>query len=152
MLYAANSSPDTEVAAWSLYDGTSDETYEVTGEAVPPYGTVLDAMRDGWRVIKYPDLRPPSPAKSTTSPTWSSNSYWKSWSRSMVNHNGSSPDLRLTSREMARFVRDGLLRFDHLVPRDLCAEAAPCPRACRWLIATATCSSCASTRRCASSG
>ena len=61
VLYAANSSPDTEVVAWSLYDGTSDETYEATGEAVPPYATVLDAMRDGWRVIKYPDLRPPSP-------------------------------------------------------------------------------------------
>lgn len=34
-----------------------------------------------------------------------------------------SPDLRLTSREMARFVRDGFLRFDDLVPRDLCAAA-----------------------------
>ncbi len=63
VLYAANSSPDTKVVAWSLYDGTSDETYEATGEAVPPYATVLDAMRDGWRVIKYPDLRPPSPGQ-----------------------------------------------------------------------------------------
>ena len=63
VLYAANSSPDTEVVAWSLYDGTSDETYEATGEAVPPYPTVLDAMRDGWRVIKYPDLRPPGPGQ-----------------------------------------------------------------------------------------
>lgn len=61
VLYAANSSPDTEVVAWSLYDGTSSDTYEAAGEAVPPYATVLDAMRDGWRVIKYPDLRPPSP-------------------------------------------------------------------------------------------
>lgn len=34
-----------------------------------------------------------------------------------------APDLRLTSREMARFVRDGFLRFDDLVPRDLCAAA-----------------------------
>ena len=42
----------------------------------------------------------------------------------MANHSGTSPDLRLTSREMARFVRDGLLRFDDQVPRDLCAEAA----------------------------
>ena len=63
VLYAANSSPDTDVVAWSLYDGTSDQTYEATGEAVPPYATVLDAMRDGWRVIKYPDLRPPSPGQ-----------------------------------------------------------------------------------------
>ena len=42
----------------------------------------------------------------------------------MADHNGTSPDLRLSSREMARFVRDGLLRFDNLVPRELCAEAA----------------------------
>ena len=63
VLYAANSSPDTEVVAWSLYDGTSDQTYEAAGEAIPPYATVLDAMRDGWRVIKYPDLRPPSPGQ-----------------------------------------------------------------------------------------
>ena len=38
-------------------------------------------------------------------------------------NNGTCPDLRLTSREMARFVRDGFLRFDDLVPRDLCAAA-----------------------------
>ena len=63
VLYAANSSPDTDVVAWSLYDGASDHTYEATGEAVPPYATVLDAMRDGWRVIKYPDLRPPGPGQ-----------------------------------------------------------------------------------------
>ena len=61
VLYAANSSPDTDVVAWSLYDGASDHTYEAAGEARPPYATVLDAMRDGWRVIKYPDLRPPNP-------------------------------------------------------------------------------------------
>ena len=34
-----------------------------------------------------------------------------------------APDLLLTSREMAHFVRDGYLRFDDLVPRALCAEA-----------------------------
>ncbi len=63
VLYAANSSPDTEVVAWSLYDGTGRDTYEAAGDAVPPYATVLDAMRDGWRVIKYPDLLPPSPGQ-----------------------------------------------------------------------------------------
>ena len=41
----------------------------------------------------------------------------------MASGNGTSPDLRLTSRDMARFVRDGFLRFDGLVPRDLCAAA-----------------------------
>lgn len=63
VLYTANSSPDTEVIAWSLYDGASDRTYEAAGDAVPPYASVLAAMRDGWRVIKYPDLRPPSPGQ-----------------------------------------------------------------------------------------
>ena len=41
----------------------------------------------------------------------------------MASDNGASADLRLTSREMARFVRDGFLRFDDLVPRDLSAAA-----------------------------
>ena len=36
VLYAANSSPDTEVVAWALYDGSSNETYEATGAAVRP--------------------------------------------------------------------------------------------------------------------
>ncbi len=63
VLYTGNSSPDNEVIAWSLFDGTSRETYEATGAAEAPYNTVLDAMRDGWRVIKYPDLRPPNPGQ-----------------------------------------------------------------------------------------
>jgi len=32
-------------------------------------------------------------------------------------------DLKLTSLEMAQFVRDGFLRFDNLVPRELCDAA-----------------------------
>ena len=77
VLYAANSSPDTEVVAWSLYDGTSDQTYEATGEAVPRYATVLDAMRDGWRVSSTRICGRRVPVRSMTSPTWSSNSYWR---------------------------------------------------------------------------
>ncbi len=59
-LYLGNSSPESEVVAWSLYDGTTDETFEATGEqAEPPYASVLDAMRDGWRVIQVPVLQTP---------------------------------------------------------------------------------------------
>lgn len=59
-LYLGNSSPESEVVAWSLYDGTTDEMFEATGEhAEPPYASVLDAMRDGWRVIQVPTLKTP---------------------------------------------------------------------------------------------
>ena len=59
-LYLGNSSPESEVVAWSLYDGTTDETFEAAGEhAEPPYASVLDAMRDGWRVIQVPALKTP---------------------------------------------------------------------------------------------
>ena len=50
-LYLGNSSLESEVVGWSLYDGTTDEMFEAAGEdAEPPYTSVLDAMRDGWRV------------------------------------------------------------------------------------------------------
>ncbi len=59
-LYLGNSSLESEVIAWSLYDGSTDEVFEAVGEnADPPYTSVLDAMRDGWRVIQVPFLKTP---------------------------------------------------------------------------------------------
>jgi hypothetical protein len=49
--------------AWALYDGaaTDDALQMQAGDAIPsgntpPYGSVLAAMRDGWRVIQLPVL------------------------------------------------------------------------------------------------
>lgn len=53
--------PDLEssTVAWSLYDGTlaEDALQMQTGDSgTPPYPNVLAAMRDGWRVIQFPQL------------------------------------------------------------------------------------------------
>lgn len=42
--------------AWALYDGTTVTDPVVGDDDVPPYRSVLDAMRDGWRVIQCPQL------------------------------------------------------------------------------------------------
>lgn len=53
--------PDLEssTVAWSLYDSArpANERQMQTGDAMEaPYDSVLDAMRDGWRVIQFPRL------------------------------------------------------------------------------------------------
>ena len=57
VLYAASSSPDSPVGAWSLFDGTGRETHMAGDADEPPYSSVLAAMRDGWRVIQLPQLQ-----------------------------------------------------------------------------------------------
>jgi hypothetical protein len=62
ILYLANSCLASETCAWAEYDGTGKHPYADTlGDAdsdvidmKPPYGSVLEAMLDGWRVIKFP--------------------------------------------------------------------------------------------------
>jgi hypothetical protein len=53
--------PDLEsrTVAWALYDGAKPkgELQMQTGDSdVPPYESVLDAMRDGWNVIQLPGM------------------------------------------------------------------------------------------------
>lgn len=55
------STPDlaSKTVAWALYDGTlaADALQMQTGDSDEPlYSSVLDAMRDGWRVIQFPQL------------------------------------------------------------------------------------------------
>lgn len=57
VLYSGNSSPTSKVVGFSLYDGSQLEEPFVPIDAPIPYPTVLDAMRDGWRVINYPALQ-----------------------------------------------------------------------------------------------
>jgi hypothetical protein len=61
VLYASNSSPDSPIGAWSLFDGTGREKHMAGDAAKPPYESVLAAMRDGWRVIQLPQLRHVAP-------------------------------------------------------------------------------------------
>jgi hypothetical protein len=61
ILYGANPSPDSPVGAWSFFDGTGQKTHMAGDGDKPPYPSVLAAMRDGWRVIQMPALRPAAP-------------------------------------------------------------------------------------------
>jgi hypothetical protein len=61
VLYGASSSPDSPVGAWSFFDGTGRDKHMAGDADEPPYPSVLAAMRDGWRVIQFPSLRPPAP-------------------------------------------------------------------------------------------
>ena len=64
VLYLHNPDLNSRVVAWSMYDGTGaqpdvpvkDNRYGApTGSAAdPPYESVVDAMRDGWRVVQFP--------------------------------------------------------------------------------------------------
>jgi hypothetical protein len=58
VLYAVNSSPDSEVGAWSVFDGTGRQAHMAGDADKPPYSSVLAAMRDGWRVLQLPQLQP----------------------------------------------------------------------------------------------
>ena len=61
VLYLSNSAVDSRVKGWAVYDGTGAEAHTTGDGDVPPYKTGLDAMRDGWRVIQFPQLNPPYP-------------------------------------------------------------------------------------------
>jgi hypothetical protein len=55
-LCVASPSPASAVVAWSLFDGTGQTTAMAGDSDVPPYESVLAAMKDGWRVIQVPPL------------------------------------------------------------------------------------------------
>jgi hypothetical protein len=61
VLYAATSSPESDVGAWSIFDGTGRQTHMAGDADAAPYPTVLAAMRDGWRVIQLPQLAAAAP-------------------------------------------------------------------------------------------
>jgi hypothetical protein len=61
VLYATTSSPDSDVGAWSIFDGTGRQPHMAGDADKPPYPSVLAAMRDGWRVIQLPPLQAAAP-------------------------------------------------------------------------------------------
>jgi hypothetical protein len=63
LLILCSSSPDlaSQIVAWSFYDGAGDRTTMAGDTDAPPYASVLDAMRDGWRVVQLPQTSPPLP-------------------------------------------------------------------------------------------
>ena len=61
VLYLSNSALDSQVKGWAIYDGTGREHHTTGDSFEPPYETGVDALRDGWRVIQFPQLIPPYP-------------------------------------------------------------------------------------------
>jgi hypothetical protein len=66
VLYLGNSALDSHVKGWTLYDGTGRDHHTTGDSDTPPYKTGLDALRDGWRVIQFPQLNPPYPTLEYT--------------------------------------------------------------------------------------
>ena len=59
ILNLANSSPESRVVAWALYDGAAnpDKRQMQSGDSEePPYRSALAAMQDGWRVMQLPAM------------------------------------------------------------------------------------------------
>ena len=58
VLYAHSPDLNSKIVAWSMFDGTTDDQPSTASEDEPPYASVVSAMRDGWRVIPFPQQFP----------------------------------------------------------------------------------------------
>ena len=59
ILHLAQPDLESRTVAWALYDSSKPkgELQMQTGDStVPPYESVLDAMRDGWFVMQLPTM------------------------------------------------------------------------------------------------
>ncbi len=61
VLYLHAPSLDSHVTAWSIWDGTGREDHTTGDSDTPPYASAFAAMKDGWRVIQFPQLIPAYP-------------------------------------------------------------------------------------------
>jgi hypothetical protein len=66
VLYAHSPDLNSKVVAWSLFDGTRDEQPSTASEDESPYTSIVAAMRDGWRVIQFPQQFPAYPGMEYT--------------------------------------------------------------------------------------
>ena len=56
VLYLGSSALDSDVKAWALYDGTARSNPMAGDNAIPPYSSGLEALKDGWRLIQASPL------------------------------------------------------------------------------------------------
>jgi hypothetical protein len=55
-LYSKSTNMRSGIAGWVLYDPTTPAEPTLPSQD-PPYGSVIEAMADGWRVVQFPDPR-----------------------------------------------------------------------------------------------
>ena len=63
VLYLSDSALDSGVTGWAFYDGTGTKRAVTGEENEPPYKTGVQALKDGWRCIQFPQLIPPYPGE-----------------------------------------------------------------------------------------
>lgn len=61
ILYSGTPDLRSGIGAWAIYDGTGKEHHTTGDSEAPPYDSVLAAMRDGWRVVQFPQQFPAYP-------------------------------------------------------------------------------------------
>lgn len=52
-LYSKSTNLRSPLGAWALYDPTAPDE-PILPSQEPPYASVLDAVRDGWRIVQFP--------------------------------------------------------------------------------------------------
>ena len=52
-LYSKSTNLRSPLGAWALYDPTVPDEPMLPSQD-PPYASVLDAVRDGWRIVQFP--------------------------------------------------------------------------------------------------
>lgn len=66
ILYSRTPDLKSEVGAWAIYDATGRETHTTGDSDTPPYRSVFEAMKDGWRVVQFPQQFPAYPGMELT--------------------------------------------------------------------------------------
>ncbi|MCG9129391.1 hypothetical protein JT359_17520 [Candidatus Poribacteria bacterium] len=52
-LYSKSTNPRSPIGAWSMFDATAPDEPVLPSQDTP-YASVLDAVRDGWRIVQFP--------------------------------------------------------------------------------------------------
>lgn len=66
VLFLTGSDLRSGTAAWSFYDGADGKAKDskfTIREDKAPYGSVLEAMKDGWRVLQISEAKPAAPGE-----------------------------------------------------------------------------------------
>ena len=66
ILYLRTPDLNSQVVGWSEYDGTGKDQHTTGDAEEPPYSSVVDAMKDGWRVVQFPQQFPAYPGMEYT--------------------------------------------------------------------------------------